>query len=100
MTSGEAGGQDLFEKMTDRASVYEVSPRDGLQAEAQLVPIEGKRRLIQALVDAGVKRLELTSFVSPKWVPQLADAEELARSTAPVPGVTFSALCPNARGLE
>jgi hydroxymethylglutaryl-CoA lyase len=81
-------------------SVYEVSPRDGLQNEAAFIPIEGKRRLIDALVAAGLKRVEITSFVSPKWIPQLADAEELARSITPPAGVTYSALVPNARGLE
>jgi hydroxymethylglutaryl-CoA lyase len=99
MTSGETL-PDLFGRVPDRASVYEVSPRDGLQNEDTMIPIEGKRRLIAALIDAGVSRIEITSFVSPKWIPQLADAEELARSITPPDGVTFSALCPNARGLE
>jgi hydroxymethylglutaryl-CoA lyase len=91
---------DLFAHVTDRASIYEVSPRDGLQNEAALIPIEGKRRLIEALCASGLTRVEITSFVSPKWVPQLADAEELASTMKPPPGVTFSALVPNARGLE
>jgi hydroxymethylglutaryl-CoA lyase len=91
---------DLFAQVTDRASIYEVSPRDGLQNEAALIPLDGKRRLIEALVAAGLARVEITSFVSPKWVPQLSDAEELARSIRPPPGVTYSALVPNARGLE
>ena len=93
-------GPDLFAGVTDRASVYEVSPRDGLQNEAALISIEGKRRLIEALCAAGLTRIEITSFVSPRWVPQLADAEELARTMKPPPGVTYSALVPNARGLE
>ena len=96
----ESGGGDLFAHVTDRASVYEVSPRDGLQNEAALISIDGKRRLIDALVDAGLTRIEITSFVSPKWVPQLADAEELAVAMKPPAGVMFSALVPNARGLE
>jgi hydroxymethylglutaryl-CoA lyase len=91
---------DLFASVPDRVSIYEVSPRDGLQNEAALVPIEGKLRLIDALVAAGLRRVEITSFVSPKWVPQLADAEELAQRVTRAPGVTFGALCPNARGLE
>lgn len=91
---------DLFGRMSDSASIYEVSPRDGLQNEAALIPIEGKRRLIDALIGAGLRRIEMTSFVSPKWVPQLADAEELARTLTPPEGVTLSALCPNAKGLE
>jgi hydroxymethylglutaryl-CoA lyase len=100
MTTRDALRSSLFANVPDRVSVYEVSLRDGLQNEAAMIPIDGKRRLIEALVGAGIKRLEITSFVSPKWVPQLADAEDLARSTPPPEGVTFSALCPNARGLE
>jgi hydroxymethylglutaryl-CoA lyase len=84
----------------DTVSVYEVSPRDGLQNEDVIIPTEGKHRLLMALCAAGLRRIEMTSFVSPKWVPQLADAEDLARITTAPEGVTFSALCPNARGLE
>ena len=98
---------DLFAGVPDRVSVYEVSPRDGLQNESATVPLRGKLRLIDALVAAGLQRIEITSFVSPKWIPQLADADELAEALlsspthrAPPPGVRFSALCPNARGLE
>lgn len=98
--SDARGGDCLFDRVTDRASIYEVSPRDGLQNEAALIPIEGKRRLISALLAAGLRRIEITSFVSPKWVPQLADAEELATTLKAPPGVTFSALCPNTKGLE
>jgi hydroxymethylglutaryl-CoA lyase len=91
----------VFESLPQSVSVYEVSPRDGLQNEAAPVPLEGKLRMIQALVASGLKRIELTSFVSPRWVPQLADAEELVRTLANDAGdVTFSALVPNATGLE
>ncbi|HVY49492.1 MAG TPA: hydroxymethylglutaryl-CoA lyase [Minicystis sp.] len=94
-------GAALFDRTPAEVSVYEVSPRDGLQNEDTVIPTEGKRRLVAALVDAGLRRIEGTSFVSPKWVPQLADAEELMRALLPAPaGVTLSALCPNARGLE
>lgn len=81
-------------------SIYEVSPRDGLQNESTIVGLEGKRRLIEALFDAGLRRVEVTSFVSPKWVPQLADAGELARLLSPPEDAIMSALVPNARGLE
>jgi hydroxymethylglutaryl-CoA lyase len=81
-------------------SVYEVSLRDGLQNERATVPLRGKARLVDALVASGLRRIEITSFVSPKWIPQLADADELAEHAKPPPGVTFSALCPNAKGLE
>jgi hydroxymethylglutaryl-CoA lyase len=96
---------DLFERVPDAVSIYEVSPRDGLQNESSTVPLSGKLRLLDALVAAGLRRIEITSFVSPRWIPQLADADELAElvqtSLAPsAPEVMFSALCPNARGLE
>jgi hydroxymethylglutaryl-CoA lyase len=91
----------VLDQLPSEVSIYEVSPRDGLQNEARPVPLEGKVRLIEALVHAGLKRIELTSFVSPRWVPQLADAEELIRTILPrSEGVTYSALVPNATGLE
>ena len=89
----------LFEHAPDRASVYEVSPRDGLQNERATVPLRGKLRLIEALATAGLQRIEITSFVSPRWIPQLADADEVAAHAVAPPGVTFSALCPNAIGF-
>jgi hydroxymethylglutaryl-CoA lyase len=81
-------------------SVYEVSLRDGLQNERATVPLRGKVRLVDALVASGLKRIEITSFVSPKWIPQLADADEVAEHVKAPDGVMFSALCPNAKGLE
>ncbi|MGO8992455.1 MAG: hydroxymethylglutaryl-CoA lyase [Polyangiaceae bacterium] len=93
----------LFASLPDRVSIYEVSPRDGLQNERATVPLRGKVRLIEALVAAGLKRIEVTSFVSPKWIPQLADADELAETLEEHhrhPGVVYSALCPNPKGLE
>jgi hydroxymethylglutaryl-CoA lyase len=90
----------LFAAVPDSVSVYEVSPRDGLQNEAATVPTTRKVRLIEALVAAGLSRIEVTSFVSPRWVPQLADGEEVVKLTPRRAGVVFSALCPNARGLE
>src|SRR5579859_6178505 len=89
----------MFSKLPDRVSVYEVSLRDGLQNERATVPVRDKLRLIEALVAAGLRRIEITSFVSPKWIPQLADADEVAENAKAPPGVTFSALCPNAKGL-
>ncbi|GAB4205755.1 MAG: hydroxymethylglutaryl-CoA lyase [Sandaracinaceae bacterium] len=90
----------MFERTPAEVSIYEVSPRDGLQNEAVTVATTRKLRLIEALVAAGLRRIEVTSFVSPKWVPQLADAEEVIGLLPQGTGVTFSALCPNARGLE
>jgi len=82
-----------------KVDVYEVGPRDGLQNELRTLPTKDKARLIEALVAAGEKRIEVTSFVSPKWIPQLADAEEVLRLVGKKPGVTFSALVPNLKGL-
>jgi len=87
----------------DRVSVYEVSPRDGLQNEKVTVPLGDKLRLIDALAGAGLRRIEATSFVSPKWIPQLADADDVARELSRRGAgqeVVYSALCPNAQGLE
>jgi hydroxymethylglutaryl-CoA lyase len=90
----------VFDRLPDSVSVYEVSPRDGLQNEAAPIPLEGKLQLLEALVAAGLTRIELTSFVSPRWVPQLADADELVKRAQLPPGVTVSALVPNAKGFE
>src|SRR5258706_14645348 len=90
----------MFEELPDQVSIYEVSPRDGLQNEARPIPLAGKLELISALVSAGLRRIELTSFVSPRWVPQLADADELVRRVQVPSGVTLSALVPNAKGFE
>ncbi len=90
----------LFDAVPGSVSVYEVSPRDGLQNEAVTVPTTRKLRLIEALVAAGLTRIEVTSFVSARWVPQLADGEEVARLLPRREGIVYSALCPNARGLE
>jgi len=90
----------MFEHLPSSVSIYEVSPRDGLQNEAVTVPTTRKVRLIEALVASGLRRIEATSFVSPTWVPQLADADEVTRLLPRKAEVTWSALCPNARGLE
>jgi hydroxymethylglutaryl-CoA lyase len=83
-----------------RVTVYEVGLRDGLQNESVTVSTDGKRALLAALVAAGIPRLEATSFVSPRWIPQLADAEAMAAGLPDLPGVEFSALVPNEKGLE
>ena len=87
-------------KLPAQVTIYEVGPRDGLQNEARNVPTADKIRFIDALVGAGIKSVEITSFVSPKWIPQLADAAEVARGVHRVPGVRMSALVPNRRGLD
>ncbi|MCA9551191.1 MAG: hydroxymethylglutaryl-CoA lyase [Myxococcales bacterium] len=80
--------------------IHEVGLRDGLQNEAAFVPTDEKVRLAGMLADAGLTRIELTSFVSPRWIPQLADAAMVAEQAPRVPGVRYSALVPNLRGLE
>jgi hydroxymethylglutaryl-CoA lyase len=90
----------MLDALPDSVSIYEVSPRDGLQNEATPIPLAGKLELLKALIAAGLKRIELTSFVSPRWVPQLADADELVKAAVLPPGVTVSALVPNAKGFE
>lgn len=90
----------MLDRLPSQVSVYEVSPRDGLQNEALPVPLASKHQLVTSLIAAGLTRIELTSFVSPRWVPQLSDAEELATRFRGTEGVTLSALCPNAKGFE
>ena len=80
--------------------LYEVGPRDGLQNEPETVPTEAKRELITRLGSAGLRRIEITSFVSPRWIPQLADSDELAATLPLLPGVVYSALVPNERGYD
>jgi hydroxymethylglutaryl-CoA lyase len=83
-----------------RVTLYEVGPRDGLQNEAARLPVDDKLRLISALADAGLTRIELGSFVRPDWIPQLADTDELARRLPRRPGVRYTALVPNRQGLD
>ena len=66
-------------KLPAEVTIYEVGPRDGLQNEARNVPTADKIRFIDALVASGIRSIEITSFVSPKWIPQLADSSEVAR---------------------
>lgn len=80
--------------------VVEVAPRDGLQNEETSVPTSIKVELIDRLSTAGIAHIEATSFVSPKWVPQLADAAEVMRQITRKPGTVYSALVPNAKGFE
>ncbi|MBB3771364.1 hydroxymethylglutaryl-CoA lyase [Angulomicrobium tetraedrale] len=83
-----------------RVFIQEVVTRDGLQIEPRFVPTADKIALIDALSDTGVAKIEVTSFVSPKAVPNLADAAEVARAIRRRPGVTYVALVPNLRGAE
>ena len=85
--------------MAQRVTVYEVGPRDGLQNEARTLATEEKLALVRALAGAGLRRIEATSFVSPAWIPQLADAAEVTARLPRVPGLSYVALVPNAKGL-
>jgi len=80
--------------------IYEVGPRDGLQNEAGFVETNAKLELIALLATAGLRRIEVASFVSPSWIPQLADADELVAALRRAPGVQYGALVPNERGYE
>jgi hydroxymethylglutaryl-CoA lyase len=86
--------------LPERVTVYEVGPRDGLQNESAIIPVETKAQFIRRLVDAGLRTVEVTSFVRPEWVPQLADAEELLTQLPETPGARFPVLVPNPRGLS
>ena len=86
--------------MATRITVYEVGPRDGLQNESRVVPTDGKLALLAALADAGLTRIEATSFVSPAWIPALADSAELVARLPARPGVRYVALVPNGKGLS
>jgi len=80
--------------------IVEVGPRDGLQNESTIISTAKKAEFIQLLVAAGLKDIEVASFVHPKWVPQLADAQQLISQLEPHEGVRYSALVPNMKGLE
>ncbi|MEW9671827.1 hydroxymethylglutaryl-CoA lyase [Ammoniphilus sp. 3BR4] len=82
------------------AKINEVGPRDGLQNESFFVPTEDKIAWINQLSHTGMKYIEITSFVNPKWIPALADAGEVAKRIERVPGVVYAALVPNPKGLE
>lgn len=86
--------------LPETVTVYEVGPRDGLQNEGAVIPVDVKAEFIRRLAGAGLRTIEATSFVSPKWVPQLGDAEELMSSLPPVAGVRYPVLVPNLAGLD
>lgn len=86
--------------MSDFVRVVEVGARDGLQNEKQLVPAATKVALIDRLTATGLRSIEATSFVSPKWIPQLADAAEVFGAIARKPGVRYPVLVPNLQGYE
>lgn len=86
--------------MTERVRIVEVGPRDGLQNEAQTVDTGVKLELIRRLAAAGLRDIEATSFVSPKWVPQMADHAEVMAGLPDLPGVSYPVLTPNMKGFD
>jgi isopropylmalate/homocitrate/citramalate synthase len=92
--SGGAGPDDRHVR------IYEVGPRDGLQNEATPISTEAKARFIEMLAEAGLREIEATSFVSPRAIPQLADADGLMAALERKPGVRYPVLVPNSRGME
>src|ERR1700722_17708759 len=87
-------------KLPHTVTIVEVSPRDGLQNEKVIVPTAVKIELMQRLADCGLKIIESASFVSPKWVPAMADHAEVVRDIPRRSGVSYPALVANARGME
>jgi len=89
-----------MDKLPARVTLYEVGPRDGLQNEARPVATVDKVTFIDALSRTGLRHIEITSFVNPKWIPQLADAAQVAQGITRAPEVAYSCLVPNRRGLD
>jgi hydroxymethylglutaryl-CoA lyase len=87
-------------KLPKSVTIVEVGPRDGLQNEANFVPTEQKIELINRLSGTGLRRIEITSFVHPKAIPQLQDSEEIVKRIERKPGIVYSTLVPNEKGLE
>jgi hydroxymethylglutaryl-CoA lyase len=90
----------VFERLPAEVTLYEVGPRDGLQNESRMIPTDDKVRFIDALSETGLRAIEITSFVNPKWIPQLADGAEVSRRIVRKPGLVYSALVPNKQGLD
>jgi hydroxymethylglutaryl-CoA lyase len=86
--------------MGERVEIFEVGPRDGLQNEARLIPTMEKVALVDRLSGAGFLRIECASFVSPKWVPQMADSDAVMAGITRMDGVSYAALTPNIKGFE
>ena len=90
----------MSEPNRDTVEIFEVGPRDGLQNEKRMIPTAEKIALVDLLSRAGFRRLEVASFVSPKWVPQMADSAQVLAGITRVPGISYAALTPNMRGYE
>ena len=86
--------------MREAVEIFEMGPRDGLQNEPRLIPAADKIALVDLLSQAGFRRIEVTSFVSPKWVPQMGDAAQVMAGITRAPGVRYAVLTPNMKGYE
>ena len=86
--------------MGERVTLFEMGPRDGLQNEAAPIATADKIALVNALSESGLSKIEVTSFVSAKWVPQLSDAAQVMAGLTRVPGISYTALTPNMKGFE
>ncbi len=90
----------MVDSVADSVEIFEVGPRDGLQNEKRPIPTAEKVALVDCLSRAGFRRIEVASFVSPRWVPQMADSGEVLAGIRRAPGVRYAALTPNMKGLE
>lgn len=90
----------MYEIGVRKVRIFEVCPRDGLQNEPDFIATENKIKLVDMLTDAGCKDIEVTSFVHPKWVPQLADSVDVLKGIKRASGVNYNALIPNLKGLQ
>lgn len=90
----------MIEELSNHVTIVEMAPRDGLQNEKQPIDTASKIELVNLLSDCGFERIEVTSFVSPKWVPQLADAATVMAGIERRPDVRYAALTPNMQGFE
>lgn len=99
-SSSDQSKNKLLQSMPSFVKIVEVGPRDGLQNEKNFVPTPVKIELIKMLASSGLPVVEATSFVSPKWVPQLADAKDVMEAVRNIPGVRFPVLTPNLKGFE
>ena len=100
MSGSDSMSTNVWQGAGRRIHLQEVGPRDGLQAESAFVATEDKVALVDALSDAGLAKIEVTAFVSPKAIPALSDAEQVLCEIRRKPGVVYSALVPNVRGAE
>jgi hydroxymethylglutaryl-CoA lyase len=90
----------MLERLPKRVTIYEVGPRDGLQNESRPIATADKVALVNQLAQAGLPKIEVTSFVHPKWIPQLSDASQVAHTVERREGVGYSCLVPNRTGLD